>query len=115
MLLENNLIKDNIRADNQSFLYYLHEEKVFDKQSLADLCHYIEKLDSISIELLRDLHFIEQQILRHLVYHFDSNDLSKISNLPIDYWKYIEPFEQAVENLYEYDLDEVSNVYIGRR
>ena len=43
MLLENDLIKDNIRAENKSFLYYLHEENVFDKQSLADLCHYIEK------------------------------------------------------------------------
>ena len=39
MLLENDLIKDNIRAENQSFLYYLHEEKVFDRQSLVDLCH----------------------------------------------------------------------------
>lgn len=101
MLLENDLIKDNIRADNQSFLYYLHEENVFDKRSLADLCHYIEKLDSISIDLLRDLHFIEQQILRHLVYHFDSNDLSKISNLPDEYWEDIETFEQAVTKLYD--------------
>ena len=50
MLLENDLIKDNIRAENQSFLYYLHEEKVFDSQSLADLCRYIENLDSISID-----------------------------------------------------------------
>ena len=99
MLLENDLIKDNIRAENQSFLYYLHEENKFDTQSLADLCRYIENLDSISIDQIRDLHFIENQILRHLVYHFDSNDLSKISNLPDEYWEYIEPFEQAVTKL----------------
>ena len=101
MLLENNLIKDNIRAENKSFLYYLHEEKVFDSQSLADLCRYVEKLESISIDQMRDLHFIENQILRHLVYHFDSNDLGKISNLPNEYWEYIEPFEQAVTKLYD--------------
>ena len=101
MLLENDLIKDNIRAENKSFLYYLHEENIFDRQSLADLCRYIEKLDSISIDQIRDLHFIENQILRHLVYHFDSNDLSKISNLPDEYWEYIEPFEQAVTKLYD--------------
>lgn len=101
MLLENDLIKDNIRAENQSFLYYLHEENKFDTQSLADLCRYIENLDSISIDQIRDLHFIENQILRHLVYHFDSNDLSKISNLPDEYWEYIEPFEQAVTKLYD--------------
>lgn len=101
MLLENDLIKDTIRAENQSFLYYLHEENKFDTQSLADLCRYIENLDSISIDQIRDLHFIENQILRHLVYHFDSNDLSKISNLPDEYWEYIEPFEQAVTKLYD--------------
>ena len=96
-----NLIEDNKKAENKSFLYYLHEEKVFDPQSLADLCRYIEKLDSISIDQMRDLHFIENQILRHLVYHFDSNDLGKISNLPDEYWEYIEPFEQAVRKLYD--------------
>ena len=97
-----NLIEDNKKAENQSFLYYLHEEKVFDRQSLTDLCRYVEKIDSISIEQLRGFAFlIENQILRHLVYHFDSNDLSKISNLPDEYWKYIEPFEQAVTKLYD--------------
>ena len=95
-----NLIEDNKKAENKSFLYYLHEEKVFDLQSLADLCRYVEKLESISIDQMRDLHFIENQILRHLVYHFDSNDLGKISNLPDEYWEYIEPFEQAVRKLY---------------
>ena len=96
-----NLIEDNKKAENKSFLYYLHEEKVFDRHSLADLCRYVEKLDSISIAQMRDLHFIENQILRHLVYHFDSNDLSKISNLSDQYWEYIEPFEQAVTKLYD--------------
>ena len=96
-----NLIEDNKKAENQSFLYYLHEENIFDTQSLADLCRYIENLDSISIDQIRDLHFIENQILRHLVYHFDSNDLSKISNLPDEYWEYIEPFEQSVTKLYD--------------
>ena len=96
-----NLIEDNKKAENKSFLYYLHEENIFDRQSLADLCRYIENLDSISIDQMRDLHFIENQILRHLVYHFDSNDLSKISNLPDEYREYIEPFEQAVTKLYD--------------
>ena len=49
------------------------------------------------------IHYIENQILRHLVYHFDDNDLSKISNLPFEYWEHIEPFERLVESLYEGD------------
>lgn len=34
------------------------------------------------------------------------NDLSKISNLPFEYWEYIEPFERLVACLYEGDGEE---------
>ena len=98
---EKNLIKDNRRADHFSSLYYLHEKKVFHSESLAALCQYLVGLESVNIEQLRDLRWIETQILRHLVYHFDENDLSKISNLPMDYWEELEAFEQVVSNLYD--------------
>ena len=91
---EKNLIEDNRRADYFSFLYYLHEK------SLAALCQYLVGLESVTIAQLRDLRWIETQIFRHLVYHFDENDLSKISNLPMDYWEEVEVFEQVVSNLY---------------
>ena len=98
---EKNLIKDNRRADRFSFLYYLHEKKVFHSESLAALCQYLVGLESVTIAQLRDLRWIETQIFRHLVYHFDENDLSKISNLPMDYWEELEAFEQVVSNLYD--------------
>ena len=98
---EKNLIEDNRRADHFSFLYYLHEKKVFHSESLAALCQYLVGLESVSIEQLRDLRWIETQILRHLVYHFDENDLSKISNLPTNYWEEVEAFEQVVSNHYD--------------
>ena len=91
MMHKRNLIEDNKRGENQSFLYFLHEEKKFDVKALDEL---------------RDIHYIENQILRHLVYHFDDNDLSKISNLPFEYWEYIEPFERLVACLYEGDGEE---------
>ena len=97
---ERNLIEDNRRADHFSFLYYLHEEKDFRVEALVDLCQYLERLESVSMEQLRDLRWIETQILRHLVYHFDENDLSKISNLPMNYWEELEAFEQVISNLY---------------
>ena len=77
---EKNLIEDYRRADHFSFLYYLHEEKDFRVEALEDLCH---------------------QILRHLVYHFDPNDLSRIRNLPTNYWEELEAFEQAVSRIYD--------------
>ena len=80
MTYKSDLIEDNKRAENQSFLYLLHEEKKFDVKALEDLCH--------------------------LVYHFDDNDLSKISNLPFEYWEYIEPFERLMACLYEGDGEE---------
>ena len=55
-----NLIEDNKKAENQSFLYFLHEEKQFDVKALDDLCHYIIELDTISLEQLRDIHYIEK-------------------------------------------------------
>ena len=97
---EKNLIEDNRRADHFSFLYYLHEKKVFHSESLAALCQYLVGLESVTIAQLRDLRWIETQILRHLVYHFDENELSKISNLSMDYWEEVEVFEQVVSNLY---------------
>ena len=98
---EKNLLEDNRRADHFSFLYYLHEKKVFHSESLAALCQYLVALESVSIEQLRDLRWIENQILRHLVYHFDPNDLSRIRNLPTNYCEELEAFEQAVSKLYE--------------
>ena len=98
---ERNLIEDNRRADHFSFLYYLPEEKDFRVEALVDLCQYLERLESVSIEQLRDLRWIENQILRHLVYHFDENDPSKISNLPMNYWEELEAFEQVISNLYD--------------
>lgn len=61
MTYKRNLIEDNKRAENQSFLYFLHEEKKFDVKALDDLCHYIIELDTISLEQLRDIHYIEKE------------------------------------------------------
>ena len=59
------------------------------------------------------MRWIETQILRHLVYHFDENDLSKISNLPMDYWEEVEAFEQVVSNLYDrYEWQEFRKEWI---
>ena len=74
---------------------------MFHSKSLAALCQYLVRLETVNIEQLRDLRWIETQILRHLVYHFDENDLSKISNFPMNYWEELEAFEQAISNLYD--------------
>lgn len=61
MTYKRNLIEENKRAENQSFLYFLHEEKKFDVKALDDLCQCISELETISLEQLRDIHFIEKE------------------------------------------------------
>jgi len=95
-LSRKNSIADNKKASNQSFLYFLHEEGIFDDPSFLELYHYIKALDSLTLHELRDLYFIQNQILRHLVYHFDDNDLSRISNLPKDYWQWMALLDEAI-------------------
>ena len=94
-----NTIEDNKNATNQSFLYFLHEEGRFDEPSFLELYHDIKVLDSLTLHELRDLYFIQNQIMRHLVYHFDEDDFSKISNLPATYWKYIDLLDNAIQKL----------------
>ncbi len=93
------IISDNINARNVSFLYFLHEENKFDKKSFMELCDCICRLDSITVIELRNLHFIENQILRHIVYHFDKNDMCEICNLPQNYGDYIELLDDAINGL----------------
>lgn len=94
-----NIIDDNINATNQSFLYFLHEENKFDKKSILNLCNYVQTLDSVTIRELRKLYFIQNQIIKHIAYHFDKNDMYEISNLPSDYWEYIELLDIAIDGL----------------
>ena len=97
---ETNLIKDNKRAENHSFLYYLDEENKFDCSSLSDFCQYLAKIEAISLAQLKDFHFIQEQILKHLVWHFDSQDLYTISDLPSDYGKYLDSIECEINELF---------------
>ena len=47
----------------------------------------------------KGLHFIQEQILKHLVWHFDSQDLYTISDLPSDYWKYLDQMKFEMKKL----------------
>ena len=81
------------------FLYFLHEEDKFDCSSLSALCQYLAKLETISFGPVKDLYFIREQILKHLVDHVDSNDLYIISDLPSDYWEYLDHMGLEIKKL----------------
>lgn len=90
------MIKDNFKATNISFLYYLHERNLFDTDAFAKLIDDINALEEKQEDVLERLRFIQIEILKHIVYHFDPKDGSRITNLPDDYWEYLTELEYAI-------------------
>ena len=90
------VVEDNCIATNNSFLYYLHERDVFDTDAFAGLLDGINGLEEKQEDVLEQLHFIYSETLKHIIYHFDPNDTSQITNLPDDYWEYLSDLENAI-------------------
>lgn len=93
------MLYDNYKAENGSFLFYLHEEGHFDEKELSKLCGCISTLCRTHLEdrfVSFQIQFIYGQVLKHILYHFDPQDRSKIFDLPSDYNEKLEPLECAV-------------------
>lgn len=90
------LIEENCKAENDSFLYFLHEKDLFDTDAFAKLLDSINSLEEWKENVLEQLNFIQKEIFKHMIYHFDPNDSSQITNLPEDYWAYLSKLEDAV-------------------
>lgn len=93
------VLNDNFEAENNSFLYYLHEENFFHKTAFSELCGGLSVLcnthpndKAVSAQIC----FIYGQVLRHIIYHFDPGDLSRISNLSCDYNEELEMLERII-------------------
>lgn len=90
------MIEDNFEAVNNSFLYHLHERNRFDTDAFVKLLEGINALEEKQEDVLEQLRFIQIEILKHIIYHFDPNDGSRITNLPDDYWEYLTDLEDAI-------------------
>lgn len=93
------ILRDNCKAENGSFLYYLHEENVFHQAAFSDLCECIAALGRTHPRdpaVSGQVCFVYGQVLRHILYHFDPDDLSRISNLPRDYGESLQRLERAI-------------------
>ena len=100
------VLKDNNNAENNSFIYYLHEEMKFDTgafmqyyDSLMIIAENADKhkiTDTISVMVFVNYKFIMQA----LICNFNSDDLYVITNLPKRYHEYIERLDNAMQILY---------------
>lgn len=97
------VLNDNFEAENHSFLYYLHEENYFHETAFLELCGSLSSLcdthphdKMVSAQIC----FLYGQVLRHIIYHFDPGDLSRISNLPCNYNEELETLERIIRNYF---------------
>lgn len=90
------LIEENYKATNNSFLCFLHEKDLFDIDAFVQLLDSINSLEEGKANVLEQLNFIQKETLKHIIYHFDPDDNSRITNLPEDYWAYLSGLEDAV-------------------
>ncbi len=94
------IITDNYYALNHSFLYYLHEKDNFNIDAFYKLINYIDflakKQDNITLQLM----IIQNEILKHIIYHFDPNDISKITNLPDNYLEHLSTLELSIKKYF---------------
>lgn len=59
----------------------MQKENSFDINAFKELCNCIKSLRECGLrndEIIYKLHFIYGQVLKHLIYHFDGNDLLKM-------------------------------------
>lgn len=93
------ILNANAKAEQQSFLYYLHEEQCFHEAAFYELCACISSLSRTHPHdraVSSQIAFLYGQVLRHLIAHFDPNDLSRISHFPADYNETLAVLEHAV-------------------
>lgn len=98
------VLNDNYRAENNSFLYYLHEESSFNEEAYSCLCECITelKLHHIKDECsMMKINFIYSQILKHIIYHFDPDDSSMIEQLPVNYYEKLEVLDAVIQEYYK--------------
>ncbi len=102
------IILDNYLCNENSFVYFLHEESYFSTEkfweyyeSIAALVREIEK----SPEITRQITQSYQRILQEMIAHFSPMDIAEIDNFPENYYDYIERIDFALLAYYTGKMD----------
>ena len=93
------VLDDNYNMQNNSFLYYLREKSIFNKEAFKQLYDSIYALAEQNVEISAvalKIHIVHYRIIEALMYHFDADDAYKITNLPENYNKILAQMEKAV-------------------
>ncbi len=104
--MKTNIIEENSKGNENTFIGRLHEEGFFDIDLFWELYDEINRLSSFYIEelefpksLINNLFKVHGTFLAYVGYHFDSSDNFKISNISeINYSDYLERVRCLFEN-----------------
>ena len=106
------IIKDNENAQNDSFLFFLHEKNQFSENAFWELYDAIDSIQKEGIQdesIIISISLVYQEILKEVVYHFDPQDLSAIEDFPSDYRGYIERLDYVIQELYSSRTDAIDD------
>lgn len=109
MTIENatKVILDNYFCNENSLVYYLHENSYFSNEKFWEFYESITAFASKEkdVEITRKITSIYQKILKELIYHFDPIDASVLANFPENYNDYIERLDLALLAYYTDNVD----------
>jgi hypothetical protein len=90
-----------------SFIYYLHEESTFNKESFWEYYNCIRDItrqaiiNGIDRDISRKINFTYRYVLECILYHFDPNDFYRIKRFPrVKYNLYLERLRYVVDGYY---------------
>jgi hypothetical protein len=115
------ILNDNAATENDSYLYFIHEEGCFDEFSFWEFYNAIKVLGhefkdekKLSRELMKKIIKSYEWYLILIGFHFDPNDKSRIDHLPENYSQYSLRLRNAITSFIDgnpitNELEEVLN------
>ncbi len=95
------IIFDNYKAENNSFLFFLHEKDFFSEEAFWEFYESIAALvlcsEEKSIEITEQITHNYQRLLKYIIFHFDTNDNYVLENFPRNYMDYLERMEYVLK------------------
>ena len=94
------IIHSNYKAENNSFMFFLHEKELFSVEAFWEFYESITVLvlcdEEKSIEIAEQIVQSYQRLLKYIIFHFDPDDNFVLEKFPRNYVDYLERIEYAI-------------------
>ena len=107
------IILDNYKIENNSFMFFLHEKNYFSEEAFWEFYESITALtlcvEERSMEIAEQITQNYQRLLKYIVFHFDPNDDFTLENFPENYVDYLERIEYALMAYFRENVKLIDN------